>query len=279
MIESGTIAGLTAPEDRYHAYARDAILAKDYIKALRLRGFVVREADRVLSRLDALVAPGRPADAAAARPGFRRPHRPSPTHGRHRQRAGLPAVGCPTDSPPTACPSACSSWAGPGRKTRCSPPPAPGRPSPTGISAGPARWLVAAGPLDGYPMRHDDTASEHFESLLSRRARIGWGVPVATPRPSMSAALRVRRRLSRPRLVPVRGHGRGHGRMMQAEGAGRHDVRRAAGLPGAARADLPQVRAVRGASRPTPENIIVANGSGQALALAFSAFIDPGRRR
>src|SRR5918995_3192994 len=25
-----------------------------------------------------------------------------------------------------------------------------------------------------------------------------------------------------------------------------------------------------------PENIIVANGSGQALALAFSAFVDPG---
>ena len=72
MIESGTIAQLTAPEDHYQPYARDAILAKDYIKALRLRGVVAREADRVLSRFDALVAPGRPADAAAARPRLRR---------------------------------------------------------------------------------------------------------------------------------------------------------------------------------------------------------------
>ncbi|HSB42582.1 MAG TPA: amidase [Methylomirabilota bacterium] len=59
LIESGAIAELTAPEDRYTAYARDAILAKDYLKALRLRGVMAREADRVLASLDALVAPGR----------------------------------------------------------------------------------------------------------------------------------------------------------------------------------------------------------------------------
>jgi len=64
LIESGGIAGLTAPEDRYTAYARDAILAKDYLKALRLRGVMAREADRVLATLDALVAPGRTTVAA-----------------------------------------------------------------------------------------------------------------------------------------------------------------------------------------------------------------------
>ena len=64
LIESGAIAGLTAPEDRYTAYARDAILAKDYLKALRLRGVMAREADRVLAPLDALVAPGRSTVAA-----------------------------------------------------------------------------------------------------------------------------------------------------------------------------------------------------------------------
>jgi aspartyl-tRNA(Asn)/glutamyl-tRNA(Gln) amidotransferase subunit A len=53
------LAGLTAPEDRYTLYARDAILAKDYIKALRLRAVVAREIDRVLAGLDAIVAPGR----------------------------------------------------------------------------------------------------------------------------------------------------------------------------------------------------------------------------
>jgi aspartyl-tRNA(Asn)/glutamyl-tRNA(Gln) amidotransferase subunit A len=60
LIESGGIAGLTAPEDHWSAYARDAILARDYLKALRLRKVVAREIDGVLSRVDALVAPGRP---------------------------------------------------------------------------------------------------------------------------------------------------------------------------------------------------------------------------
>ena len=63
LIESGGIAGLTAPEDHYTAYARDAILAKDYMKALRLRTVMAREADALLSLFDALVAPGRPAVA------------------------------------------------------------------------------------------------------------------------------------------------------------------------------------------------------------------------
>jgi aspartyl-tRNA(Asn)/glutamyl-tRNA(Gln) amidotransferase subunit A len=64
LIESGGIAALTAPEDRYTPYARDAILAKDYLKALRLRGVMAREVDRVLASLDALVAPGRSTVAA-----------------------------------------------------------------------------------------------------------------------------------------------------------------------------------------------------------------------
>jgi len=59
LIEAGGIAELTAPEVRFTPYARDVILAKDYVKALRLRGVMAEEADRVLSRYDALVAPGR----------------------------------------------------------------------------------------------------------------------------------------------------------------------------------------------------------------------------
>ena len=38
FIEKGETAGLTAPEDHYLPYARAAILAQDYIRALRLRG-------------------------------------------------------------------------------------------------------------------------------------------------------------------------------------------------------------------------------------------------
>ena len=60
LIESGRINELTAPEDHYTAYARDAILAKDYVKALRVRRIMAREADALMSLFDALVAPGRP---------------------------------------------------------------------------------------------------------------------------------------------------------------------------------------------------------------------------
>ena len=96
MIESGTIAQLTAPEDRYQPYARDAILAKDYIKALRLRGLVVREADRVLARFDALVAPGRPATPPPLDREFGGLHRPPrDPMGAIGNLAGLPAVGVP----------------------------------------------------------------------------------------------------------------------------------------------------------------------------------------
>jgi aspartyl-tRNA(Asn)/glutamyl-tRNA(Gln) amidotransferase subunit A len=97
MIESGAIAGLTAPEDRFTAYARDAILAKDYIKALRLRTFVVREADRVLSGLDALVAPGRPAVASPLDQEFRSAARGNVPDlmGAIGNAAGLPAIAVP----------------------------------------------------------------------------------------------------------------------------------------------------------------------------------------
>ena len=96
MIESGTIAQLTAPEDRYQPYARDVILAKDYIKALRLRGLVVREADRLLARFDALVAPGRPATPPPLDREFGGLHRPPrDPMGAIGNLAGLPAVGVP----------------------------------------------------------------------------------------------------------------------------------------------------------------------------------------
>ena len=97
LIESGGIAGLTAPEDRYTAYARDAILAKDYVKALRLRGVMAREVDRVLARLDALVAPGRASVAAMLEGEFRSAIRGTARDvmGAVGNGAGLPAVAVP----------------------------------------------------------------------------------------------------------------------------------------------------------------------------------------
>src|SRR4029450_10524127 len=48
FIESGQVAELTAPEDHYSPYVRTAVLAKDYIRALRLRGIIARQMDAVL---------------------------------------------------------------------------------------------------------------------------------------------------------------------------------------------------------------------------------------
>jgi len=71
LIESGGITGLTAPEVHFIPYARDTILAKDYVKAMRVRGLMAREADRVLARYAALVAPGRLNVAAVLGQDFR----------------------------------------------------------------------------------------------------------------------------------------------------------------------------------------------------------------
>jgi aspartyl-tRNA(Asn)/glutamyl-tRNA(Gln) amidotransferase subunit A len=60
LIETGQIAGLTAPEDRYTPYSRVAVLAKDYIRALRLRGVIATEMDRVMRGFDSLLGPSRP---------------------------------------------------------------------------------------------------------------------------------------------------------------------------------------------------------------------------
>jgi aspartyl-tRNA(Asn)/glutamyl-tRNA(Gln) amidotransferase subunit A len=94
LVEDGVIAGLTAPEDRYLSYARDAILAKDYIKALRLRGVVAREIDRVMAGYDAVLAPGRPAVATGLDQEFRPALGSTPRDliGAVGNLAGLPAV-------------------------------------------------------------------------------------------------------------------------------------------------------------------------------------------
>ena len=97
LIESGGITELTAPEVHHTPYARDAILAKDYVKALRLRRVMAREADRVLSRYDALVAPGRISEAPVLGKEFRSPISATAKDimGAVGNGAGLPAVCVP----------------------------------------------------------------------------------------------------------------------------------------------------------------------------------------
>lgn len=60
LFESGRITELTAPEDRLGGYPGQVILAKDYLRALRVRRLASEALDRLLSRVDAIAAPSLP---------------------------------------------------------------------------------------------------------------------------------------------------------------------------------------------------------------------------
>jgi aspartyl-tRNA(Asn)/glutamyl-tRNA(Gln) amidotransferase subunit A len=60
LFESGRITELTAPEDRIGGYAGQVVLAKDYLRALRLRRPAAVALDRLLARVDAIAAPTLP---------------------------------------------------------------------------------------------------------------------------------------------------------------------------------------------------------------------------
>ena len=72
FAENGTARGLTAPEDHYGPYARTAVLAKDYLKALRLRAHMARAAEEAMAPYDAVVAPARRSPASPIDQEFRR---------------------------------------------------------------------------------------------------------------------------------------------------------------------------------------------------------------
>ena len=98
FIESGRTSELTAPEDHYGPYARTAVLAKDYLRALRLRGVISREVDRVMSRFDALVAPtmGKAASPVDQEFLMQGPGGVRSLMGPVGNEAGLPAVSVPS---------------------------------------------------------------------------------------------------------------------------------------------------------------------------------------
>jgi len=98
FIESGRASELTAPEDRFGPYARTAVLARDYLKAMRLRGVAAKAVDEAMSPYDAVVAPTRPTAASPIDEEFR-----SSIRGKARDvmgsvgnSAGLPSVSVPS---------------------------------------------------------------------------------------------------------------------------------------------------------------------------------------
>jgi DNA-binding transcriptional MocR family regulator len=119
------------------------------------------------------------------------------------------------------------------------------------------------------------TQSEPFESLLAARARIGWGMSVATPRPSMKALYEFGAGYPDPASFPYDGMAEATARMLKDDGAAAMTYGEPQGYRGLRELICTKYERFE-AFKADPENIIVANGSGQALALAFGAFIDPG---
>ena len=99
LAASGGLSGLTSPEGRYKPYARDAILAVDYLRALRLRAEIGRQVDPMLAGYDALVAPATRtvATTIARDPEFDQDEKgPPDVVGAIGNACGLPAVVVPS---------------------------------------------------------------------------------------------------------------------------------------------------------------------------------------
>ena len=107
IVDSGMLAELTAPEDRYGFYPRVAVLAKDYIKAMRLRKLLAENADEVMSPFDALVGPSRAGIATPLDQDFRSvaPHSAKHTMLWVGNLAGIPAISVPSGFSPEGLPT------------------------------------------------------------------------------------------------------------------------------------------------------------------------------
>jgi aspartyl-tRNA(Asn)/glutamyl-tRNA(Gln) amidotransferase subunit A len=98
FTERGLARGLTAPECRYGPYARTAVLAKDYLKALRLRERMARIAETVMENYDVVAAPSRGTTVPEIDKEFRKvtPGTTRDIMGALGNGAGLPAISVPS---------------------------------------------------------------------------------------------------------------------------------------------------------------------------------------
>jgi aspartyl-tRNA(Asn)/glutamyl-tRNA(Gln) amidotransferase subunit A len=107
LVESGATEELTAPADRIGAYANEAVLAKDYLNAMRVRRLVGRDLDALLEPFDALVTPSAETVAIPVEVPFaeyREPYEIPPV-GAAANLAGLPAVAVPNGFGERDCPT------------------------------------------------------------------------------------------------------------------------------------------------------------------------------
>lgn len=111
-----------------------------------------------------------------------------------------------------------------------------------------------------------------FAHLLSARARIG---PTASPRPVTQPLYEFGAGQPDPASFPYDGLMEATARMMKAEGEGALSYGDPQGYRGLRELVATKYELFEGL-RVAPDDILVSNGSGHALSLAFSAFIDPG---
>jgi 2-aminoadipate transaminase len=114
-----------------------------------------------------------------------------------------------------------------------------------------------------------------FDELLSTRARIGWDAPPPPSRPALNALYEFGSGYPDPATYPYDGLVEATARMMKEEGAQALNYGETQGYR-ALREVVCHKYALFERLEVTPENLIVSNGSGHALALAFSAFCDIG---
>jgi 2-aminoadipate transaminase len=114
-----------------------------------------------------------------------------------------------------------------------------------------------------------------FEELLSTRARIGTGAAAQPARPVQSALYDFGGGFPDPVSFPYEGIVEATARMIKAEGAQALTYGEAQGYRGLRELICHKYGLFEGL-RVTPDNIVISNGSGHALSLAFSAFVDVG---
>ena len=114
-----------------------------------------------------------------------------------------------------------------------------------------------------------------FDEHLSSRARIGWGGSVTTSRPVSKPLFEFGGGYPDPASFPYDGMVEATRKMMDAEGADALTYGDPQGYRGLRELIVHKYKLYENLTV-TPENIFVANGSGAALSLAFSAFVDPG---
>src|SRR5262245_1421423 len=118
------------------------------------------------------------------------------------------------------------------------------------------------------------TPNAHFENLLSSRARIGWGAP-ALGRALVNPRFEFGGGYPDPASFPYDGMVEATAKVMKEEGAQALTYGEPQGYRGLRELVCHKYELFEGL-KVAPENIVVSNGSGHALALALSAFVDVG---